>query len=366
MWSLGKSRYFVYLASILLCGSFLLTENSLLPLVVRDWSRSKGQYSLTNITKTRKQAHPTKTTVLLFWRRRQMARAFSPFIAQTISRFGTGRIVYEVSIIKSEMDATTNSTQTSTSDSSRPCVIVSSFTEYEVVKRLFPSHCFWMMIGDEFCRESVGHVYDFRTYYKEANTAAAPLYVPLGPGYEFWAAHQQSSLNQTEMTAALRPTTFNAIFSVHTSPIRKGLEHILLQMNRTKYSSEVNINPRRSKNASTPDAYDQILRNSIFTLSPFGHNPECFRFFEAIEAGSIPVLSTQGLNKHPCKNALDPILDAPVVWLSSWEEWPSRLEELMSDIPSLVRQQLAVQQWYTQFMRDAVLAFENRLLMNLG
>ena len=35
--------------------------------------------------------------------------------------------------------------------------------------------------------------------------------------------------------------------------------------------------------------YRSTLLNSSFTLSPVGTNDECFRFWEAIEAGSIPI-----------------------------------------------------------------------------
>ena len=31
------------------------------------------------------------------------------------------------------------------------------------------------------------------------------------------------------------------------------------------------------------------MLNSIFAPCPSGHNPECFRLFEAMEAGCIPV-----------------------------------------------------------------------------
>ena len=36
--------------------------------------------------------------------------------------------------------------------------------------------------------------------------------------------------------------------------------------------------------------YRKVLLNSTFTLSPMGHNLECYRWFEAAEAGSIPII----------------------------------------------------------------------------
>ncbi len=34
-----------------------------------------------------------------------------------------------------------------------------------------------------------------------------------------------------------------------------------------------------------PDRYQKALLDSRFTLSPAGHNAECFRTWEALEAG---------------------------------------------------------------------------------
>ena len=38
--------------------------------------------------------------------------------------------------------------------------------------------------------------------------------------------------------------------------------------------------------------YASILMDSVFTLCAGGINPESFRLWEAIEAGSIPIVAT--------------------------------------------------------------------------
>jgi hypothetical protein len=43
------------------------------------------------------------------------------------------------------------------------------------------------------------------------------------------------------------------------------------------------------------DDYMQVVLDSVFTLSPAGHNPECFRLYEAMEAGSIPILTNDDM-----------------------------------------------------------------------
>jgi hypothetical protein len=57
--------------------------------------------------------------------------------------------------------------------------------------------------------------------------------------------------------------------------------------------------------------YVTLLATSQFTLSPTGHNPECFRLlYEAMEAGSIPVvvLDDEYIHHDACPNALRPLL----------------------------------------------------------
>mmetsp|Transcript_9339 Transcript_9339/g.34253 ORF Transcript_9339/g.34253 Transcript_9339/m.34253 type:complete len:124 (+) Transcript_9339:578-949(+) len=44
--------------------------------------------------------------------------------------------------------------------------------------------------------------------------------------------------------------------------------------------------------------YQKLLLDSMFTLSPSGHSPECYRQYEAVDAGSIPVIVDAGYG--PC------------------------------------------------------------------
>ena len=51
--------------------------------------------------------------------------------------------------------------------------------------------------------------------------------------------------------------------------------------------------------------YIQVLGHSQFTLTPTGHNPECFRFWESIHMGSIPVrVLEEEYPTHRCQNSL--------------------------------------------------------------
>ena len=54
-----------------------------------------------------------------------------------------------------------------------------------------------------------------------------------------------------------------------------------------------------------------MLLSSSFTLSPRGNTLECFRWYEAAEAGSIPVLSRSDIDASVAKCDLAVFADVP-------------------------------------------------------
>jgi hypothetical protein len=97
------------------------------------------------------------------------------------------------------------------------------------------------------------------------------------------------------------------------------------------------------------DDYMQVVLDSMFTLSPVGHNPECFRLYQAIEAGSIPILTKddmrgvwdhRGAKEHPCKGALLHWFDySPIVILDTWDDLFHTVERPLSDPVEYVKLQ---------------------------
>ena len=67
---------------------------------------------------------------------------------------------------------------------------------------------------------------------------------------------------------------------------------------------------------------------SVFTLSPPGDLYEAFRTWEAIEAGSIPVLvDTPGVYKACDRPSVHHFWEEPfALQLGSWDELPAALE----------------------------------------
>jgi hypothetical protein len=116
------------------------------------------------------------------------------------------------------------------------------------------------------------------------------------------------------------------------------------------------------------EKYRDVLLDSVFTLSPSGHNPETFRLFEAAEAGSIPIVDYTGHGNagdddggggrsgSECADPWRPFLDsgAPFIWVEDWTGLEALLERLRSDPEALARRQQDLSNWLKAFMRGAV------------
>jgi hypothetical protein len=248
------------------------------------------------------------------------------------------------------------------------------------------------MVNDEWCKRNSSDI-DVRFYYYEgmelwnastATTTSAntPVYLPLGPRWDFWEAlvkqtqpsitnHESSSEQSPPKPISQRKYVWNAIFSKSTSKSRTILKEQLnssklVQQNPQEYFIRIaGLWTRKlNKQHLNPDEYATVLMDSKFTLSPTGHNPECFRIFEAIEAGSIPVVVLDDeYDSHPCQKSFFPILGAaPLVVLSTWDHFEEHIQELLRDPVALDRQQISLQRWYADFMRIRVLQFEEIVL----
>jgi hypothetical protein len=79
--------------------------------------------------------------------------------------------------------------------------------------------------------------------------------------------------------------------------------------------------------------YVQVLTQAVFTPCPSGSNEESYRIWEALEAGSIPIIKKS--------RAWKPLgRDHPLPMLESWDELPQLLEALMfnsTSTSSLIR-----------------------------
>lgn len=273
-----------------------------------------------------------------------------------------------------------------------PCLLVSrNVTRVELWQQKTSTHydeCFLMITHDEFCTRELHasttttpqgfstplHQH-MREYYDQdlmtkpdSNNPSAVTYVPLGPRMDTRKVWPTGG-SHLVLPSSQRPRLFHAVFSEDTSPSRRILSRVLEEhFNNNGSTTQQNPIISIARNwTSTPHVdpvdYVQGLHESVFTLAPQGHNPECFRLYEAVEAGSIPIVALDtAYQNHPCRDALQPWASAPVVWLNSWEELPQRLLELGRPTTTLDAQQAALRTWYDTFMRTSVAAFEDRWL----
>lgn len=278
-----------------------------------------------------------------------------------------------------------------------PCLLVSNPKGLEDFRQRYAPHCYTLIINDETCKYTVNHTGDARFYHRDKTVQATAmeeqqpqpqptqpqLYVPLGPRYDFWNEFVQQNLSHTMLPSSQRPYIFNAMFSKSTSPSRKLLKVQLnasrhIQDHPERYFIQIAGKWRRKMHPTfhvNSSRYATLLATSQFTLSPTGHNPECFRLYEAMEAGSIPVLVLDDeYIHHACPNALRPLLleqDATtansanassfLVVLANWTELEATLQRLRADPVALDRRQANLQTWYHDFMRRHVVRLEDLL-----
>ena len=104
--------------------------------------------------------------------------------------------------------------------------------------------------------------------------------------------------------------------------------------------------------------YTQALMNSDLTLSPVGKNSECYRIYEAMSLGSVPVIEdkvTPGEcgKKHSVDMAPYRLLkthNVPVIYVKSWNELPEVLErEKLLSLEEVVARRKTLIKWYHDF-----------------
>ena len=117
--------------------------------------------------------------------------------------------------------------------------------------------------------------------------------------------------------------------------------------------------------------YVHALLQSDLTLNPAGKNVECYRHFEAMSCGSVPVLlnntqlpenltnkwSLMGVETSKCDRRAPLRLfrqyGAPFIWLNKWEDVPRLIAEetKLSQEAKVMRRQ-EVMRWYRDFLKS--------------
>ncbi len=245
------------------------------------------------------------------------------------------------------------------------------------------------MAGDEKCRCDVcdGEDVTFREYYStrmsnKKKTGPIPnklVNMPLGPRFEF----RLVSAVERAFDVTKRKYSFNFVGS-SVGPHRSRLIQIVQENQRSTefpamgqgfFSTTRQWNPKPGYRDGSLDAvaYRRLLLNSTFTLCPKGHNYDTYRMYEAIEAGSIPIVelgSRYYRNHHndivPCNGSLDMYTKskAPFIFLENWSDLPLVLERELADPVKLRQRQRDLLAWRLKFYGDIALVLECRIFQH--
>lgn len=293
-----------------------------------------------------------------------------PSILETnlLERYGSGNVKYNI-IYNS--DCNCNEGPIPTEDGSSPCVATGR-CPLEDMKCRYPT-CTTLRVDDELCRAPPG--YDARMY-RTANQPQA-VYIPLGHRMDSWESFQRATnyaVDPIVLPSSEREYVFNAIYSENTNRQERRYLHMLLETPEvaSKFPAFVDISIRWNRHANKPeteqlnsDDYIKVLMNSVFTLSPMGNNPECYRIYEAVEAGSIPVtVLGKNYQNHVCKGSIDDWVDSPMIILKSWDDLVETMNDYMTHPKALAKRQYNMMVWYKEYMHRTIGDFENLVVSN--
>jgi hypothetical protein len=95
--------------------------------------------------------------------------------------------------------------------------------------------------------------------------------------------------------------------------------------------------------ALAPDTYRELLEDSVFAPCPMGRlNLECFRLYEALESGAIPIVE-----RRPTLDYFAKLLGPnPIMQVRSWAAARDNIRSLAADPPRLNQLQRAILSWW--------------------
>jgi hypothetical protein len=111
----------------------------------------------------------------------------------------------------------------------------------------------------------------------------------------------------------------------------------------------------------TSTEYLPLLTSSTFTLCPAGKNPEQYRIWEAMMAGSIPIVEDTEVGDHPDMHSayaarfrcgsldIHRVLKkyrAPVVWIRDWRDLPAIVGGMGDD--EVREKRVALKTWFRE------------------
>eukprot|EP00045_Choanoeca_perplexa_P016856 m.233219 g.233219 ORF g.233219 m.233219 type:complete len:437 (-) comp17376_c0_seq1:2293-3603(-) len=175
-----------------------------------------------------------------------------------------------------------------------------------------------------------------------------PYYQSLGP---LASSHRQ----------ARRRWLCNLQATIYPNTSREVLLKVLQDNN---YTTSCFIEARKdwhpTETGESKQRYQQALLSSDYTLAPVGFNSECYRWYEAAAAGSIPIVEDR---IQPPSCGTDPLAlikesNAPFIYLHNWHELPAVLKRLQGRSGlELERHRQRLVRWYESFKLQSRIRF---------
>ena len=130
-----------------------------------------------------------------------------------------------------------------------------------------------------------------------------------------------------------------------------------------RYIVDMKYDDESSEYATEYDYLD-LLHDSVFSLSPDGHLWESYRTFEAMEAGSIPVIVDNATYRGCARPAAHMLARMPfVVAVQNWEDVPDVLRRVASNFSDVLARQQQMRDWLqadkTSFRSDLISTSRN-------
>eukprot|EP00794_Sanderia_malayensis_P007850 gene7850-8699_t len=155
----------------------------------------------------------------------------------------------------------------------------------------------------------------------------------------------------------------NFLGTVYKNSSRQELVNIINANSEIKSKCFMHLRydwlPHETK--KTRELYQNVLRNSDLTLCPVGINTECYRLYEALSYGSVPIVEDVmttghcGASSSFTANDQTPLrilkeLKAPLVYIKSWKELPGliRRESQLSE-EFVFQRRKQILEWYQKF-----------------
>lgn len=122
-----------------------------------------------------------------------------------------------------------------------------------------------------------------------------------------------------------------------------------------KETTDLNYRWSPMETKETLKIYMTALLKSDLTLSPVGKNTECYRIYEALSLGSVPVVEDVVTPGNCDSSLISPLrllkkYEAPLIYVKNWHELPFLLQhEAQLTLEEKVERRIHIAEWYKSF-----------------